>query len=154
MAITISQIKPNPIGKDRFGHLTPSNQLSGEWVDIRNDNSQGVSLSNLELHHIAYSTGYPNGVWDQVFSIDWVLPAWCTLRIHSGGRMHVEQLAPVDRNEADYHAFTGKNYVWNNDRADTPRLYDRVWRTTVDQATYSTIPPEGKILIRRGNYLL
>jgi len=150
----ITQAKPNPLGKDRFGNVASANQLAGEWLDIRNDTALGISLSNLELHHIAYSAGYPNGVWEKVFSIDWTLPAWNILRIHSGGRLPIEQMVLIDQNGADYHAFTGINYVWNNDRSDTPRLYDRVRQVAVDQVIYNAYPEEGRILIRRGDYLV
>lgn len=152
--IFITQAKPNPLGKDRFGHLTPTVQLKGEWVDIRNYTFQGISLSNIELQHIAYTSSYPNGIWTEVFSIDWVLPAGNTLRIHSGGKIAIEQMAQVDRHGADYHAFTGKNYVWNNDKPDTPRLVDIRKQIVVDQATYTANPTEGKILVRKGDYLL
>lgn len=153
-SLTIIQTKPNPLGKDRFGHLALSSQLAGEWVDIRNDTEQGISLSNIQLHHIAYTATYPNGIWEEVFSIDWILPALNTLRIHSGGKIAVEQLAPIDQNGADYHTFTGKNYIWNNDKSDTPRLFDIRRQVVVDQATYSANPLEGKILRRNGSYLI
>lgn len=150
----ITKAKPNPSGKDRIGNLAPDAQIAGEWLDIQNNSHQSVSLSNIEIQHVAYSLLYPNGIWENVFSIDWIIPAGATLRIHSGGKTPLTQLSVVDRTGADYHAFTGKNYVWNNNRSDTPRIYDVVRRMTVDQATYAANPPEGKILHRVGTSLL
>lgn len=152
--LIITQAKPNPLGKDRFGHLTPAVQLAGEWVDFKNSGDESYPLGNIKLQHVAYSPRYPNGVWEEVINFSGSLPVGETVRVHSGNGVPLNSLPPIDVRGADYHIFTGKNYVWNNDRSDTPRLKDVLSRTTVDEATYSANPPEGRILVRRGDYLL
>lgn len=152
-ALTIIQAKPNPLGKDKFGSMVPSAQLAGEWVDFRNSGDEPYSLAGIELQHVAYTTAYPNGVWEKVyiFGQSDVLGAGKSVRVHSGGKIDLSMLALVDRQGADYHVFSGKGYVWNNDRGDSPRLVRKtgVYQPVeVDKATYRAYPQEGKVLIR------
>lgn len=152
--ILITQAKPNPAGKDRYNVDIPNSQLAGEWVDIKNTGDEDVSLKNLELQHVAYKIGYPNGVWEKVRELsDISLPVGTVVRIHTGGLTPLMNLQQVDRIGADYHVFTGKGYVWNNDRSDSPRVKNVVSGAEIDKATY-TSAPEGKILKRSGNYLV
>lgn len=152
--LLIYQAKPNPSGKDRSGYLTPTAQLAGEWIDIQNATISGVDLSVVELYHRAYTTAHPEGEWEKVFNMAWVLPAGDTLRIHSGGKIPLEDMHHQDQFGAEWHAFTGKNYIWNNSRPDTPLLFNRISKLTVDKATYYSNPQEGKILRRRGDLLV
>lgn len=154
--LTITQAKPNPAGKDRFGNLAPSSQLAGEWIDFQNTGDESYPLDNVKLHHVAYTTAYPNGVWQDVMNFTGVLEVGKIVRIHSGGRIPLETLLPVDRSGADYHLFTGNNYVWNNDRSDSPRLVlEQNGKTyEADKATYSAYPLEGRVLKRRGSQLV
>ncbi|NCT55611.1 hypothetical protein GW755_02065 [bacterium] len=148
--LLIIQAKPNPIGKDRILNFIPSPQLAGEWVDFKNSGSEGYVLENIKLDHIAYTSKYPNGVWDEVMGFAGILGVNKIIRIHSGGKMPLENLAPIDMVGADYHLFTGKSYIWNNDKKDSPRLVlkqnGKVYE--IDKASYSADPLEGKILIR------
>jgi hypothetical protein len=153
-SLLISQAKPNPVGKDRLGSLAPPLQLAGEWVDIQNNTTTGIDLSNIELYHVAYTASHPEGEWEKVFNMSWVLPGGDNLRIHSGGRIPVNSMRYEDQSGADWHAFTGKNYVWNNSRSDTPLLFNTVTRTTIDKATYSANPLEGRVLQRIGDSLI
>lgn len=154
--LTITQAKPNPAGKDRLGNLVPSSQLAGEWVDFKNTGDEPYPLNNIELQHIAYTPSYPNGVWDKVMGFSGNLGVGQVVRAHSGGEIPLESLAPEDFIGANYHLFTGKNYVWNNDKSDAPRLV--LWQnghiTEIDKASYSAYPPEGRILKRVGGALL
>lgn len=151
-ALRITQAKPNPSGKDRLGNVVPSSQLAGEWVDFKNTGDEPYSLDDVTLQHIAYRAGYPNGVWEEVTGFSGSLPAGETVRVHSGSKLPLTSLPTIDAHGADHHIFTGKNYVWNNSKSDTPRL--RHIGTTVDKATYQANPPEGKVLKRNGDYLL
>lgn len=152
--LVIIQAKPNPTGKDRISHFTPLAQLAGEWVDIKNNTTSGINLSNIEIYHRAYTSTYPQGKWEKVFSIDWVLPQGDILRIHSGKEITLSLISYQDRIGADWHAFTGKDYIWNNDKSDAPLIFNAFTRTTLDKATYSANPLEGKVLIRKGDFLI
>jgi hypothetical protein len=50
--------------------------------------------------------------------------------------------------------FTGKNFVWNNKEGDTPALYNPTTKVTLDSASYDPNPPEGEILVRKGDKLV
>jgi len=154
--LTINQAKPNPSGKDRLGSYVPSSQLAGEWVDFKNTGDESYPLNNIELQHIAYTISYPNGVWETVMEFSGNLSVGQVVRVHSGDEIPLESLAPEDFIGANYHLFTGKNYVLNNDRSDAPRLV--LWQnghiTEIDKASYSAYPPEGRILKRVGRALL
>ena len=64
--LRISQIKPNPLGKDRLGNVVPASQLAGEWVDFKNAGDESYPMDNISLQHIAYTAKYPKGVWEKV----------------------------------------------------------------------------------------
>lgn len=151
--LKIMKAKPNPLGKDRVRALIPPQQLAGEWVDIKNEGNSPVNLNGFIVCHIAY-TG--NGCETQPVKefVDFILPAGKIFRLHSGGYMPESQLSLPDSMEADYHEFTGKNYVWNNDKPDRPSILNLKTKQFEDQADYDAYPPEGKILIRSGNKLL
>ena len=109
--LTITQAKPNPVGKDRLGSLVPSSQLAGEWVDFKNTGDEDYPLDSIKLYHIAYTTACPNGVWEEVIGFNGVLDVSKVVRVHSGGKISLTELSPIDRAGADYHLFTGDNYV-------------------------------------------
>lgn len=152
--LLITQAKPNPIGKDRMRGFTPQTQLVGEWVDFRNSGGEPFSLDNIQLDHVAYTSSYPNGVWEKVMGFSGILPAGEVVRVHSGGQVPLTSIPPIDLQGADYHLFTGENFIWNNNRSDTPRLRNIAINTVIDQASYSANVLEGKILRRNGDSLL
>lgn len=154
MSLLIYKAKPNPIGKDRIHNIIPALQLAGEWIDIYNPSMFGVSLTQVELQHVAYTLAYPNGVWEKVFFTNWTLPSRSILRIHSGGQVPIEQLPLVDTAGANYHAFTGKGYVWNNDKNDYPRLINTLNKNIIDRTSYKAPVLGGRILVRKGDSLL
>lgn len=156
--LLITQAKPNPSGKDKFGPMVPFSQLAGEWVDFKNSGDEPYSLAGIELQHAAYTPSYPNGVWEKVYTFGRadLLGVGMVIRIHSGGRILQELLAPIDLLGADHHLFSGKGYVWNNDKNDFPRLVkisgvNQI--TEIDKVKYWAYPPEGKILKRLGTML-
>lgn len=152
----ITQAKPNPSGKDRLGHTVPSQQLAGEWVDFKNNTSRSLSLNSVLLQHIAYRIGHPNGVWETACNFNGNLGAGETVRVHSGGQIDLSLLPYEDRIGADHHVFTGNNYIWNNDKTDSPRVvvYKNGVTDEIDRATYKAYPTEGKILTRTENQLV
>lgn len=154
--LLIIQAKPNPSGKDRLGYVVPSSQLAGEWVDFKNTGDESYLLDNIKLHHVAYTTQYPNGVWEEVMSFNGILGIGKVVRVHSGGEIPLENLYQIDRFGADFHLFTGGNYICNNNRPDSPRLVLQQNNQTyeIDHASYSAYPAEGKVLKRVGNNLL
>lgn len=75
-----------------------------------------------------------------------------TVRVHSGGNIPLYDMNAEDAQGADFHLFTGKNYIWNNDCGDTAGLWDgSAW---TDKAAYDPNPPEGVILRRVGDKLI
>lgn len=154
--LTITQAKPNPAGKDRLGNLVPSSQLAGEWVDFKNTGDEDYLLDNIKLYHVVYTTARPDGVWEEIMGFNGFLDIGKVVRVHSGGKISLTELLPIDKAGADYHLFTGDNYVWNNDKSDSPRLALKQNGQTyeVDKATYSAYPSEGKILKRIGGQLI
>ena len=154
--LLVTQAKPNPSGKDRLGNVVPSSQLAGEWVDFKNTGNEGYPLENIKLHHIAYTTQYLNGVWEEVMGFTGTLGVGEIVRVHSGGKIPLENLFPIDLSGANYHLFTGESYIWNNDRSDSPRLVLKQNGQTyeIDRVSYSAYIPEGKVIKRVGNQLI
>ena len=111
--LLIIQAKPNPSGKDRLGYVVPSSQLAGEWVDFKNTGDESYLLDNIKLHHVAYTTQYPNGVWEEVMSFNGILGIGKVVRVHSGGVIPLENLYQIDRVSADFPLFT-RGYYLNN----------------------------------------
>lgn len=153
MALQIARIKPNPVGKDRnrYGH-TNAAHLAAEWLDFRNDGAASVDLNSVELYHRAYHQGQ-NPTWEKVLAFVGQLGPARMVRVHSGNGPE-SVLKDEDRQGADCHLFTGKNYVWNNREGDMPALYDRVTEVTLDTASYDPNPPEGEVLVRSGTKLV
>lgn len=156
----ITQAKPNPRGRDRFGSLTPTSQIAGEWIDILNISSQEQNLEGIVLQHIAYPTPHSYGVWGTAIRFpSIVLGVSESLRVHSGQRIDISLLHPEDISGANWHIFTNVNaYMWNNDRGDTARLVlplnNAEDLVVLDQAEYINPPSEGVILERVGQLLV
>ena len=157
MSLQINKAKPNPAGKDRLaGAFIPAAQIAGEWVDVRNIAKTTISLQGVELYHYAYLQGGKEE-WQIVLNLGNVLrtlPMGTVLRIHSGGEIPLTQMYPVDRIGADYHAFSGKGYVWNNRQPDFPGLWFSSQKVWIDNTSYDAYPGEGRILNRIGNKLI
>lgn len=153
-ALKIAQAKPNPTGKDWFPGDIPSRQLAGEWVDFKNVGNESFSLRNVALYHVAYQPGCINGKWEKVEGFKGILGVNEVVRVHSGGRVSLSELDPIDVQGADYHLFTGISYIWNNDCKDKPSLYSLVNEKWIDQTFYDPNPPEGEILVRVGDKLV
>lgn len=152
MTLEIIKAKPNPAGKDRVGNLALQSQLAGEWVDIKNIGHSPVSLSNIQLYHWAY--GQAENKWELVMDFSGSLPPGEIMRVHSSGKIPLDQLSPIDRQGADYHLFSGSGYVWNNDKEDKPTLWDKREKEYVDKTFYDAYPGEGEILERVNNKLV
>lgn len=153
MNLTIIRIKPNPTGKDRPRHGSPTpSQLAGEWVDFRNDTGSSVNLDGVALYHHAY-TGQ-QWRWARIMTFTGNLGAGEIVRIHSGQRRE-GVIAAEDLVGATYHLFTGKDeYVWNNVQGDAPLLNYEPRNETIDTASYDPRPPEGAVFVRLGNKLV
>ena len=153
--LQIARIKPNPAGKDRSRSGASPAQLGGEWVDIKNVGRLAVDLAGLDLYHLAYGPGHPQGRWEKVASLTGGLtPGW-TIRLHAGRHRDLSVLHPSDIAGAELHAFTGADdYVWNNLEGDTPLLWLPATSAEVDKASYDPSPPEGAVLVRFGAKLL
>jgi len=155
--LRVIRAKPNPAGKDRFGRsITPQVQLAGEWIDIKNEGSAGIHLNKLQVYHLAYKMG--SSEWEIVIEFNFkdkdVLLAGHVLRVHSGGFIPVDQLLEIDRANANYHVFTGKNYLWNNDKVDKPSIWNPSLEKWIDQTWYDAYPPEGVVLKRNNGKLV
>jgi hypothetical protein len=149
--LRITKAKPNPMGKDWFPLDIPAAQLGAEWVEFKNIGDESYYLNDVELNHIAYTA---DGVkWEVVTGFSGTLPVGESVRVHSGAGP-LTALRPVDIAGADYHIFSGKGYVWNNDKVDKPALWDLLSRKWIDRTFYDAYPPDGAILLRAGDKLI
>lgn len=151
-SLRIVRAKPNPSGKDRYRGVPPPAQLGGEWVDLSNAGNEPFPLGEITLYHIAYQPSCKNGRWDPLSNFRGSLSRGQIIRIHSGWQLPTSEMHPEDARGADYHLFTNRGYVWNNDCSDTAALSRN--GTWLDSATYDPYPPEGRILIRLGDRLI
>jgi len=155
MRLPIIRIKPNPAGKDRPGHGSPSpSQLAAEWVDFRNDDARDASMAGVSLWHRTFAPSRGQE-WAKITPFTGVLPPGKTVRVHSGMKRDPSILRPEDFAGADYHVFTGADaYIWNNREGDTALLFHETTRETIDKASYAPNPPEGAVLVRSGDQLV
>lgn len=158
MNLTITQLKPNPAGKDSTRLGASVAQLASEWVDVRNDGAFAFSLRDLHLYHRAYS-GVSSWEWAPVVepgaAFTDVLQPGQTLRIHSGKVRDVSVIPLAERLGADRHGFTGRDwYVWNNANADEAAIWNASQKAFHDRAEYAAFPPEGVVLVRSGRFLI
>src|SRR5690349_3077345 len=154
MSLLITKAKPNPIGKDRIGRTyTPPVQLAAEWVDFQNNGTRAVDLAGVEMYHLAY---LQNGSveWELVIDFIGMLQPQGIVRVHSGDPISLDQMNPEDRNGADFHLFTHKDYIWNNKKVDKPSLWYKPRKEWLDQTEYSAPVTEGKILKRVNDKLV
>jgi hypothetical protein len=153
MKLTITSIKPNPAGKDRPRHGSPSpSQLAAEWVDFRNDAQQRVNLEGVALYHRAYAVSQWH--WERIMTFKGDLGVGELVRVHSGQKRD-GVINAEDATAATYHLFTGKDeYVWNNREGDAPLLNFEPRNETIDTASYDPNPPEGTVLVRQGAKLV
>lgn len=152
MSLQIIKAKPNPAGKDRIGNFSPQSQLAGEWVDIQNIGSQPVDMANFKLYHWAYKI--PKSEWEIVTDFQGILPIGEIVRIHAGQSIPLNQLHSEDIAGAQHHVFSEKGYVWNNDNADYPSIWNVAGKKWIDQSEYDSFPEEGRILQRVNNKLI
>lgn len=148
------RLKPNPTGKDRTRDGRASaTQLGAEWVDIQNTGAVPLDITGMRLCHVAYSQDGRSKRWADITTFTGTLGAGKVLRVHSGGGPE-NILRPEDLNGADHHLFTGRNYVWNNDKDDCSGLFAAGNTEPFDVACYDAFPPEGVVLVRMGNKLV
>ena len=125
-------------------------------IDIKNKGDTDIHLNKLEIYHFAYKI--TDSEWKRVIRFDFgdkdVLLAGKVLRIHSGGSIPIDQLLEIDRVGTDYHVFTGKNYVWNNDKVDKPSIWNPIVEEWIDQTRYDAYPDEGVVLKRSNGKLI
>ena len=154
MNLLITKAKPNPLGKDRIGRtFTPAVQLAAEWVDFQNIARTPINLSGTQMYHIAY---LPNGTteWELVIELSGTIQPGEIVRVHSGNPLALNQMNYPDAIGATYHVFTGKNYVWNNNKLDKPYLWYKPTKQGIDQTYYDAYVIEGKILQRVNDKLI
>jgi hypothetical protein len=149
-SLLLTQIKPNPFGKDRSRHGASAAQLGAEWVDFKNAGTLGVPLDDDVLYHRAFSGGTSS--WKQVMTFSGTLAPGKIVRVHAGRLREVSVLRQEDIDGAHHHLFTGEDqYIWNNAEGDTAGLWDSAVKQWIDQASYDPNPPEGVILVRSGD---
>lgn len=155
--LRVIKAKPNPLGKDKIlGLLLVNKKLGAEWIDIKNTGSTPVSLKDIQIYHVAYKNG--NAEWEiaKDFSnllLGVTIPAGSIMRVHSGSGP-VSILNPEDVSGANTHYFTGKTYIWNNDKIDKPMIWDKTKKVVVDQTYYDAPVIDGKILVRVNDKLI
>ena len=156
MSILLTQIKPNPLGRDRSKNDIPNNQLVKEWIDITNFSNQEKNLSGLRLTHKTYPTPLDAFLSAASFSKDEVflnlngivVGANKTIRIHSGDPVLIYSLDQEEQNGIDPEDqyFTGiQRYSWNN-TGDIAKII-KPDNSTLDYAEFYG-PTDGKVLKR------
>src|SRR5947208_8079602 len=103
----IVRAKPNPSGKDTNRHRPLAPQLLGEWVDIKNIGDAPVSASVLNLAHSEFG---PGCAIKEKARIYWpwspiVVGPGEIARVHTGRNADSWQMAQVDRNGVNHHAY-------------------------------------------------
>ncbi|MBI4158290.1 MAG: hypothetical protein HY505_01540 [Candidatus Yanofskybacteria bacterium] len=155
--LTVLRAKVNPRGKDRRGPLTTNRQRNAEWVDIKNTSGRTLSVSGVAVFDHTFAPFACRTIGRRVIYQfpQLTLTPGQIVRIHSGNPVPVADLPEEDRLGADWHAFTSKDFVWNNTCGDTAEIWSSgVSRVLIDKASYSPSPLEGKILTRVGAYLV
>lgn len=147
------RLKPNPAGKDKNRSGASATQLAAEWVDLKNVSASNINLAGVRVCHVAYKA---NGTreWEDVQSFSsGLLSPGKVVRIHSGSGPE-SAISQADLAGADFHIFTHKNYIWNNDKSDCCGLFASGENVPFDTACYDGPPPEGVILVRAGDKLV
>jgi len=131
---------PNPPGKDRSASGTSNDQLNGEWVEFRNDDSQTFELEPVSLIHQTYDQQCRTTGTDAVTGFKGALESGKSIRVHTG--------TGTGFWDGDvFHLFLNrKNYIWNNRCGDTVTL--QLGSAVIDMAAYGNNPPEGATLKR------
>jgi hypothetical protein len=154
MSLLITKAKPNPAGKDRVGQFfTPATQLAAEWVDFQNITATPINITGVQMYHLAY---LQNGSteWELAIELSGTIQSGEIVRVHSGNPIPLAQMNYEDQTGANYHVFTGKNYIWNNHRIDRPGLWYKPNRQWIDQTDYDAPVGEGRILQRINKKLI
>ena len=160
-AIRICRAKPNPAGKDSGPGANKEQQLLGEWVDLQNTGDGAVRLSSLHLCDNQFSQFcalikenviYWNGRADQILSPGQVV------RVHTGKSSYSLYMLSGDSSGVHLHAYAESgNFILNNRCGDTISVYwkgeDGAWHFE-DKAKYAPNVPDGKILLRQGEWLV
>jgi hypothetical protein len=110
-SLRVIQAKPNPTGKDRQGNHAPPAQLAAEWVDFMNDGNEVFPLTGVSLQHLAYQPRCREPKSEFIMNFSGELLVGKVVRVHSGGKIALADMHPQDAVGADFHLFTGKNYV-------------------------------------------
>jgi Lamin Tail Domain len=139
--IYITQALPNPAGKDRPPHGSPSNtQLNSEWLEFQNTSGKDLGLEGVSLLHQTFNSWCQRIGQESVTSFKGTLGAAKSIRVHTGKGEGAWE-GPL------FHFYLGRsNYVWNNTCGDAAVL--AIGGGTIDQAGYSQNPAEGKLLRR------
>lgn len=158
--VQIIRAKPNPAGKDRNQSYPIKQQLLGEWVDLKNVGDQAVSLTTLNLAHTEFDDRCSIKTESQIYwkgSAVYLNPGQ-TVRVHTGRSADTAHMAAEDRAGVDLHAYAERdNFALNNRCGDNLSVW---WKNSSDQwqnedkASYDPNPPDGAVLVRRGNKLV
>ncbi len=152
--LIITQIRPNPIGKDWGQGIAVHQKVVKENVDFRNDSRETIELNGVGLYHLIFDI-QGKASWSLVMTFTGHLKPRETVRVHSGEKRPVTLLSVEDRLGADYHLFTGEDrYTWNNLQGDRPALYDSIEKDWIDETYYDPNPPDGATFVRVGEKLV
>jgi len=161
--ILIYRAKPNPAGKDAVQHHTSPQQLLGEWVDLQNTsdtalNLGGFHLANREFDSRCIAKPAPVVYWFGDSRI--TLQRGEIVRIHTGKEVDSYSMLQADRQGVHYHSFANRGwFVLNNRCGDTISVWSKdsagnYQSPAEDEASYDPNPPDGEILVRKGNKLV
>lgn len=138
----ITQVLPNPPGRDRPPHGGPTNeQLNREWVEFTNASGRVLDMNGVQLLHFTFDRRCQKTGEDRLTTFSGEFNPGYSLRVHSG-------FGEVSWEGTIRHVYVGSpSYAWNNACGDTAVLRNGAG-TLVDWASYAPNPPEGKVLRR------
>jgi hypothetical protein len=118
IAITISDVHPDPVGPDR--ERNQNIKLNQEWIEITNTGNEPFILNGRFLIDRTETNQHRHKI---TFSVTptWTLPVGQKLRIYTGKKDDPNDPSPVYN--AGYWWFLNYgNYIWNN-TGDTAEIY-------------------------------
>jgi hypothetical protein len=118
IAITISDVHPDPIGPDR--ERNQNIKLNQEWIEIKNTGDEPFKLDGRYLVDRTDTNQHRHKI---LFSTDpaWTLPIGQTLTIFTGKKGDTNDPDATVHSNFSWH-LEYNSYIWNN-TGDTAEIY-------------------------------
>jgi hypothetical protein len=114
--IVTTKIKPNPVGKDKANGKPLPKQLLGEWVEIRNEGDEVITVI---IEHTTFDEKCNKQI-EETFNVITDVQIGQSVRVHTGKMIDESQMDADDRNGAVRHEYAEKaHFILNNRCGDT-----------------------------------